>query len=251
VGTLGPQDDPLFLQVAPERLRFQLELLDDAGFAFRTVADLLAEADGGTAPPGRFALSFDDGMQDNHAAALPLLQELGVPATFYIATGLVGAPNPWLSPASGARMMNALELRELAAAGMELGAHTVNHPDLAGLPYDACVDEIGRSRDQLEELTGVRATTFAYPFGSFGPDARRAACDLGFDAAVSANEFGVAGDRYAFPRSIIWGGDRAPSFVAKVAGVFEPAFHHPATQVVRRATRGVRHGARAFLGRHG
>lgn len=251
VGTLPARQDPLSLQVSPQRLRSQLELLDDAGFAFRTVADLLAESEGGAPPPGRFALSFDDGMHDNFTTALPLLRQLGVPASFYITTGIVGAPNPWLAPASAARMMNADELRGMAAAGMELGAHTVTHPDLALLTYDACIEEIGRSREQLQELTGVRATTFAYPFGSFGPEARRAAQDLGFAGAVAANGQGDPTDRHAFPRSIVWGRDRTPTFVAKAADVFEPLFGHPVTRAARGATRGLRRRGRALGGRLG
>jgi len=250
VGTSTPQDDPLFLRVPPERLRCQLELIHDAGFLFRTVSDLVAEAGNGPPPPGRFALTFDDGMHDNATAALPLLRELGVPATFYITTGMVGAPNPWLA-GGGERMMNAQELLELAGAGMELGAHTVTHPNLATLGYDACVAEMGASRDQLETLTGVRATTFAYPFGSYGPDAHRAARDLGFDAAVAANGLGDLADRHAIPRSILWGRDRTPTFVAKAAGLFDPAFNHPATRAARDATRGLRHRGRALVERSG
>src|SRR4051812_15534309 len=76
VGTLPAEHDPLFLQVPPDRLRRQLELLADAGFEFRTVADLVAEGDGGPPPPGLVALTFDDGMRDNAAVALHLLREL-------------------------------------------------------------------------------------------------------------------------------------------------------------------------------
>jgi peptidoglycan/xylan/chitin deacetylase (PgdA/CDA1 family) len=251
VGTLPVAHDPLFLQVPPARLRRQLELLEGSGFQFRTVADLVAEADGGPLPPGRVALTFDDGMGDNHATALPLLRELGVPATFYVATGLAGLPNPWLAPESGERMMDAAELRALVDAGMELGAHTVTHPDLSQLSYAACIEEIGRGRDELEAMTGVRATTFAYPFGAYGQAGRRAAEDVGFDAAVTANGHGDWGDRHALPRSLLWGRDQVPSFVAKLTGAFDPVFHHPTVRVARDHTRGLRHRGRALLTRHG
>ena len=42
--------------------------------------------------PKKVALSFDDGMDDNHAVVLPLLTELGLTATVYVTTGLIGKP---------------------------------------------------------------------------------------------------------------------------------------------------------------
>jgi peptidoglycan/xylan/chitin deacetylase (PgdA/CDA1 family) len=251
VGSSSLEHDPLFLRVPPARLRRQLELLDDAGFEFRTVADLMREADGGPPPPGRLALSFDDGMHDNHAEALPLLRELGVPATFYITTGLIGKPNPFMPAAAGARMMNAGELRELHDAGMELGAHTITHPDLSELDPEACRAEIGGSRDALEAATGVRAVTFAYPYGSYGPAAYAAARELGFEAAVTCNGHGDRADRYAMPRSLLWGRDRLPSFAAKLFEVWDPFFAHPAVRFGRVHTRGVRRRGRALLARDG
>lgn len=251
VGTSTWSDDPLMLQVPPDRLRRQLELFDAAGFQFRTAAQLFEEAGSGPLPPGRLALTFDDGMHDNHAVALPLLRELGVPATFYITTGLMGKPNPWMSPTSGERMMVAEELRDLAAAGMELGGHTVSHPDVSALDYEQCLEEIGRGREQLEAAAGVRATTFAYPFGRYGPAAHRAARDAGFDAAVTVDGRGDLADRYAIPRALLWGTDRHPVMLAKVAGVYEAAFHHPVTRVLRERTRSLRHWGRARRDQHG
>lgn len=251
VGRSGLEHDPYYLRVPPERLLLQLDLLADAGFQFRTVADLVREADGGPPPPGRLALSFDDGMGDNHAVALPLLRELGVPATFYIVSGLIGQPNPFMAPESGERMMTAAELRDLRAAGMELGAHTVTHPDMSTLGFEDCVREMSDGRDALQAATGVRATTFAYPYGSYGPAAHAAARELGFDAAVTCNGWGHLDDRYAMPRSLLWGRDRLPSFTAKLSGVFDPFFRHPAVRLARVGTRPARRGFRRTLARYG
>ena len=245
VGTASRAHDPLFLQVPPARLRQQIEIIGDAGYEFRTMQELLAEADGGPLPPGRAVMTFDDGMEDNHSEALPILRELGVRGTFYIATGYIGAPNPWMSKTSGARMMVAEELRDLAAAGMELGGHTVTHPDLSLLGYEACAEEMDRGRAELEAATGVRATTFAYPFGKYGEAAHRAARDVGFDAAVTANGQGSVDDRYALPRALLWGTDRNLFLLAKVLGVYEPVFHHPAIRVARERTRPLRYWVRA------
>lgn len=49
----------------------------------------------GTLPPRAAAISFDDGYGDNHAIALPVLQKLGIHATFFIATGYLDGGLMW------------------------------------------------------------------------------------------------------------------------------------------------------------
>jgi peptidoglycan/xylan/chitin deacetylase (PgdA/CDA1 family) len=236
IGQVHPPEDPDFLVVPQRRFRRQVELLLDAGFRFVTVAELAQEAAGGTPPPGLAALSFDDGMEDNHSRALPLLREWGIPATVFVATSLIGMPNPWVRKA---RMMTEDELRELAAAGVELGAHTVTHPDLATLDHDGCLREMTQSRRALEELTGGPVRTFAYPFCSYGPAAVAAARDAGFLAAVTCAGRGSWAP-HEMKRVTITSKDGMLSFVLKLAELYQPLFDSPPGKAFRVATRGVR-----------
>ena len=64
-------------------------------------------------------------------------------------------------------MMTDEQVRALAAAGMDIGAHTVNHPILSLLDDEACRWEIDESARYLETLTGVRPRHFAYPNGNY------------------------------------------------------------------------------------
>ncbi len=41
-------------------------------------------------PDGAVAITFDDGFRNNHDTAWPILEQYGVPATIYIATGYIG-----------------------------------------------------------------------------------------------------------------------------------------------------------------
>ena len=231
--------DPENLCVAPDRFRAQVELLLGAGFEFVTVAQLTDRMNSGPPPPGLAALSFDDGMDNNHSVLLPLLREYGVPATVYVTTGLMGRPNPWLDPRAGSRMMTADELRELAAAGVEIGAHTVTHPDLSQADLETCLREMGESKATLEELLGTPVTSFAYPFFFHGPAAVEAARRLGFRAALSGRGHGGR-DPLTFDRTLITGKDGVPSFLLKVAGAYEPLFASRPGRAVRALTRGLR-----------
>jgi len=248
VGPSQSEADPSFLRVPAPRFRAQIEALIDAGFELVTVAQLAARANGGAPPPGLAAISFDDGMQDNHSQALPILHELGVPATVYVTTGLIGEVNPWISYET--RMMTAEELLDLRAAGWELGAHTVTHPDLSALDRDTCLDEMTASRKTLEDLTGEPVRTFAYPFCKYGPAALEAVRDAGFEAAVTCHGRG-GWSRYEMKRSMITGKDRGASFVLKLAELYQPLFDSVPGRVVRATTRGVRARARTAQERRG
>jgi peptidoglycan/xylan/chitin deacetylase (PgdA/CDA1 family) len=232
-------DDPEWLCVPPARFRRQVELLQEAGAEFVTMSELAARTNG-TPPPGLAALTFDDGFQDNLTVVAPILAELGVPGTVYVATGMIGQPNRWMRPGSGLRMMDEGELRELSAANVELGAHTVTHPDMSALDVQACAQEVRESKARVEEIAGREVTSFAYPFFFYGPAAQQAVREAGFTSAVSGQGNGEWGDRYALPRALVTGKDDMPSFLLRISGMYEPLFNGLPGKAVRVTTRPAR-----------
>jgi peptidoglycan/xylan/chitin deacetylase (PgdA/CDA1 family) len=247
----GPRaHDPRFQRVPPTRFAAQMDRLAEAGFEFVTVAELARRARGGEPPPGLAAISFDDGLDDNHSTAMPILLERGIAATFYITTGFIGKPHPWLPPAAGARMMTAAELRDLAEAGFEIGGHTVTHPDMSRMDRAACLREMTDSRHVLRKLTGAPVETFAYPRCRYGPAATEAAREAGFIAAVTCQGHGSWAP-YEMKRAMISGKDGMPSFVAKLADAYQPVFDSVPGRVLRATTRGARRRARALVERDG
>lgn len=112
-------------------------------------------------------------------------------------------------------MMSPAEVRQLHAAGMEIGAHTRTHPILSTLDADAARDEIAGSRDDLQRIIGEPVVAFAYPNGrpgeDYGPRERQMVEELGFRYAM-ATRWGAAtasSDRFQLPRFTPW--DRNPS----------------------------------------
>ncbi|MEA2142679.1 MAG: hypothetical protein QOI64_1109 [Solirubrobacteraceae bacterium] len=251
VGQASQDEDPHYLWVTEDTVRCHVELLLEAGFEFCTVAALAAMADGGEPPPGYAALSFDDGMEDNHSVLMPLLQEYGVTATIYVTTGLIGQPNPWLAESLGQRMMTEDEIRAVAAAGIEIGAHSVTHPDMALLGYDECMREMTTSRAELERILGQPVRTFAYPFTRYGAQAAEAARDAGFLAAVTGEGRGSWAPHEMQRAGMIHGKDGMPSFLLKAAGAYHALFDSPPGRIARGSSRGLRRRARALAERRG
>ncbi len=86
--------DPV-VSATPEGFRDQMSMVRRR---FRVVrpADLNATAASADDRRPIALVTFDDGYRDNHDAALPILQELGIPATFFIPTDFLERPRlPW------------------------------------------------------------------------------------------------------------------------------------------------------------
>lgn len=111
-------------------------------------------------------------------------------------------------------MMRSDQVRALRNAGMQIGAHTLNHPILARLSDEDARFEMQGSKAFLENLLGEEVPLFAYPNGRPDQDYQRRhailAQEAGFTAAVSTAP-GVAlpdADMFQIPRFTPW--DRTP-----------------------------------------
>lgn len=180
---------------------------------------------------GSAALTFDDGFADNLHTLAPLLRELGVPATVFVVSGRLGERH-WAHPS--ARLLTAREVRELHAAGVEIGAHTRTHPDLSQMSHAAAREELESSRQELEELLAAPVTTAAYPFGHASAETIRAARDAGFAAACRALGSGRVDDPHDLPRQDV--GNRATQLGLwlKRDGRYAPLMRRKSVRAVRR-----------------
>jgi peptidoglycan/xylan/chitin deacetylase (PgdA/CDA1 family) len=116
------------------------------------------------------ALTFDDGFVNFGDIAAPLLAEHGLPSTLFVVTDSVGRTNRW--PAGTDRgvpelpLLNWDALGRLREQGVEVGAHTRTHPNLAHLPLDRLQDEILGSADRIRAEIDRAPNAFAYPYGA-------------------------------------------------------------------------------------
>lgn len=116
-------------------------------------------------------LTFDDGYQDNHDIAYPLLKRLEVPFAVYVTTGFIDNRLPmwWYSGEQlgiSSESLKCLDADPLCT----IGAHTVSHPRLDTLSLDDQQKEITQSRQELEALLGHPVHHFSYPHGAYNAD---------------------------------------------------------------------------------
>lgn len=108
-------------------------------------------------PDKPLLITFDDGYLDNYLNAFLLLRQYGMTAAFFIITSLVGTPD----------RLAVGHIREMAAAGMSIGSHTVSHRELGEMGVAEAANEMSLSRLYLEGILQQPIRYIAYPRGSF------------------------------------------------------------------------------------
>ncbi len=129
----------------------------------------------GELPPCPIAITFDDAYRSAYANALPILQQYGLRATFYLPTDYIGR---------SAKYVTWDQVRDLVSKGMWIGSHSVSHPFLARLSRVSAQRQITESKAILETQLGIPITTFAYPFGSLSSTVEQAVVQAGYSAAL-------------------------------------------------------------------
>ena len=154
-------------------------------------------------------ISFDDGYADGYTEAFPILQRLDLVATYYIVTGRLG----W------ADRLTVADVQALAAAGMEIGDHTVDHVDLTSLSGGRLNHEVVDARLAILQTLGELPVSFAYPFGDVNGRVAAAVESAGFEIAVTNRE-GVGEtwtNRFAVPRLRVGPGTSPADLVRQLA----------------------------------
>jgi peptidoglycan/xylan/chitin deacetylase (PgdA/CDA1 family) len=141
---------------------------DDAATCEQFVATEVGQVPTPRVRPGptQVALTFDDGPSPAYTRRiLDILEEYGVPATFFV-IGRSAAENPEL-------------LERMAADGHSVQNHTYSHYWLTRYPDATITDQLARANQVIEELTGETPNCYRPPFGAVNDRVRSLAADLG------------------------------------------------------------------------
>jgi peptidoglycan/xylan/chitin deacetylase (PgdA/CDA1 family) len=164
----------------PSRLNIVLPVVLALGLT-GTPAAAAPPAQPSAAAPTVVTLQFDDGNADQYAA-LAVLAAHGLHATFYVNSGNIGTSGH----------LTWTQLDSLAAAGNEIGGHTISHARLTQLQPSAARQEVCGDRLALFDH-GFTPVSFAYPYGSHDDATEQIVAACGYNSARMVS--GVDGRR--------------------------------------------------------
>lgn len=174
------------LYVHPDDFRCQMQWLKRLGYQGLSMRDATPYLEG--KKQGKIAvLTFDDGFVNCYHHALPVLNQLGFTATNYIVANQIGGCNQWDTAHGAAEIacMNKDQLRDWAAQGHEIGAHTLDHIYLPDATMQEAERQITGCKQVLEEIMDTEISNFCYPYGGETPAIRDMVKKAGFRYATT------------------------------------------------------------------
>ena len=227
---------PLY-NVRPARFRAQLVGLLELGYVFWPLARALRQhAAAEPFPPKTIVLTFDDGFESVFTNAWPILRELNISSTVFLATAFLDSSDPFPFddwgvrhhhdvPRTALRPMTTEQCAELQASGLvELAAHTHTHQDFRGRAAEFQQDLV-RCVRCLRERFALDGVAFSFPYGkpSLGYVDRElvgAAKRAGVTCGLTTEDVVVdrMTDPFGWGRFNVYGFDTGSTIAAKLAG---------------------------------
>jgi peptidoglycan/xylan/chitin deacetylase (PgdA/CDA1 family) len=162
--------------VSPARFAAEMAHLRKAGYHPLHFAELTGWPAGLPLPAKPIVITLDDGYEDNYTEAYPVLQKNGLKAVIFAITGFVSKED----------RLTWSQMRDMQDSGLiEIGSHTVTHPNLTKLPPDERTREVTDSKAELERQLKVPVRAFAYPYGFYDRETTEAVRKAGYLFAVT------------------------------------------------------------------
>jgi len=165
------------LYVKPSEFEKQIKYLADNEYTFCTFNDWFDLRD--IEKP--VFITFDDGYECNYTEIFPILQKYNAKATIFLVTDSIGKR----------RRLTEDMIREMSRSRLvKFESHTLSHPNLDEISsdYERLAEELEKSKEIIEKITGRRVLAISYPSGRF-------------DAKVQKKTQEI----YRFGVSTIWG----------------------------------------------
>ena len=192
------------LAVSPAAFAAQLGCLNDMGFKTITAGALstILTAGDKDLPERTVVLTFDDGYESFFTNAMPSLAQYGFTATLFITTGWVQDAGAQAAGGAPGRMLSWNQITEATRVGIEIGAHSCQHPQLDQVSEGTLHEELYLSKERLEDNLGLPVGGLAYPFGYSNPTVRQMAKEAGYGSGYAVDNMMASptSDLFALPR---------------------------------------------------
>jgi peptidoglycan/xylan/chitin deacetylase (PgdA/CDA1 family) len=204
------------LFVRPADFAAQMRWLKQHGFHAVTLQRVYDHwTEGRPLPSHPIVITFDDGYLSQYTRAYTTLRRYGWP-------GVENLEVNFLKPAGGLRPWR---VRRMIAAGWEIDAHTLTHPDLTRVGATQLVREVAGSRAAIRRRFHVPVNFFCYPAGRFDARVIAEVRRAGFLAATTTN-YGLARppDLFTLDRIRVNGSDGLAGFAAKLRSLMRSRY---------------------------
>ena len=175
-----------------------LDDLKDGDYTVLPLPQVVDALLAGTALPDKtVVITIDEASQSVYRDAWPRLKAAGLPFTLFVATDAVDAG------LSGS--MTWAQVRELAKAGVSIGALSASAQPMAGRAAPEIQSDLERMKERFKVELGFVPALFAYPHGEYSLAVRKLIQQAGFRAAFG-QQSGVAyagADVFALPRFVM------------------------------------------------
>ncbi len=210
----GVEEDPGkdVWTVSAAEFRAQMQSLRDRGYTSILPEDIARLRRGwGFLPRKPVVLTFDDGFQNNHTVAEPILRECGMKAICYLILGHIEDTDAERTSYRGHPNLTWEEVREMQKAGtFVFGIHSISH---TADPV-AQAAEAQPARHVFRAKTGTRTRSYCYPFGGSSEPIYEAVTRKGrYTTAMVCDDrlfvYDSRSDLYRIPRISVFGGTHA------------------------------------------
>jgi len=166
------------LNTNPYIFEQQMVTLKNAGYKFIKPSEIKEFLDD-KSDQKYVVVSFDDGYRTFFSYTYPIIKKYGIKSVNYIIYNFIGRQNN----------MDEWQIKELVKDDLvEIGSHTLNHPNLTEILPDQLKSEIIDSKNLLEKRFGINVTSFCYPYGYYNEKAFPFIKEAGYLTAVTTKE---------------------------------------------------------------
>ena len=206
-------------RVKPKDFKKQMKWFYDNKWNSFTISELI-KLD--KIPKKSFVVTFDDGYEDNFINAFPILKNYNFKATIYLVPNQ--KTNHWEEKNTSvlSNLLDEKQILEMQNSGLiEFGSHTMSHVNLSKIDDKELLNELEKSKIQVENITQKECEAFAYPYGKFDDNIVNSVKKAGYKNAtvVKRGLFKKDDNSFTIKRVGILGTESFFDFLLKISRV--------------------------------